>query len=75
MANSDIRGRRYGKNNIPKVCPNCFRPYFQVGKYKSDSICECKVQQKVKKNNYLMLYNLRIKGHKKNIFIVKRKKV
>jgi hypothetical protein len=34
--------RRKGRANIAGVCPECHKPYSQVGNYNPDSICQCK---------------------------------
>jgi predicted HNH restriction endonuclease len=33
--------RRKAKTNINTVCPNCHKPYFQVGNFKPEDVCQC----------------------------------
>jgi len=41
MVISDHLARDKGKANIPNMCPKCHKPYFQVGNYKPEDICQC----------------------------------
>jgi uncharacterized protein (DUF983 family) len=41
MVISDHLAREKAKANMAGACPKCHKPYFQVGNFKPEDICQC----------------------------------
>ena len=46
MVYSDYLAKNKAKANIPNICSKCHKPYFQVGNFKPEDICQCNKKKK-----------------------------